>query len=273
VSHFVRFADVRVSDLAGSLFFVHNYQYAAHPRGLYTEQFWSLGVEEHFYFLWPAILLWLGNRRGLWFALAAAGASATWRFALLTHPLLRTGWLFSATAGLAAIRTDARLDGLLLGCALALLLELPAARLFVFRNFTKEMPWLIAVGIFVNLLLTHFVPTLTTYLLLACILASTIIVKEGLAYRLLNLRPLVWLGSISYSIYIWQQLFLLRPSGSPALGRLSLFPLNLICVFVAASCSYYLLERHMIAFGRSPYARKMNDATSADVELRALMLD
>jgi len=43
--------DVRASQLAGSLFFFRNYQFAATWTGIYTAQFWSLSIEEHFYLL------------------------------------------------------------------------------------------------------------------------------------------------------------------------------------------------------------------------------
>lgn len=257
VSQFVRLADVKLSDIASALFFFRNYQYSVYPRGVYTTHFWSLGVEEHFYLLWPAILLWLGNRRSLWFAIAAAIASATWRLTLYRHPLLLDGhWFPSASAGLSMIRTDTRLDGLLLGGALALLLERPAVRQFILRKFTKEMPWLLALLIFINLLRTHLVPTFSTYLLLALMLAFTLVVGEGRPHQWLRSRALIWLGSISYSLYLWNQLFLLHPQGSPALGRFSELPLSLLCVFAAASCSYYLIERPMIALGRRRYPMK-----------------
>jgi peptidoglycan/LPS O-acetylase OafA/YrhL len=199
---------------------------------------------------WPAVLLWLGNRRSLWFAAVAAVSSATWRFWLGTHPLLRAGhWISSPTFGFSTLRTDARLDGLLIGSGLALLLNLPRVHQFVFRNFPKETPLLAGCLLYINLFRTRSLPAFSSYVLLALILASTLIVKEGLAYKWLNFRPLVWIGSISYSLYLWNELFLLRPSGSPALGRFSELPLNLICAFCAASASYYLVERPLKAYG------------------------
>jgi peptidoglycan/LPS O-acetylase OafA/YrhL len=79
--------------------------------------------------------------------------------------------------------------------------------------------------------------------------------KEGPVYRSLNLRPLVWIGEISYSLYIWQQLFLMRPSGHSLFGRFGEFPFGLAFAFLAAACSFYLIERPAVAFGRNLYAR------------------
>jgi peptidoglycan/LPS O-acetylase OafA/YrhL len=61
---------------------------------------------------------------------------------------------------------------------------------------------------------------------------------EGVAGRILNAKPLVHLGVISYSLYLWQQLFA-NAEASP-LGQ---FPINLIGCFLAAEVSYRLIER------------------------------
>jgi peptidoglycan/LPS O-acetylase OafA/YrhL len=44
-------------------------------------------------------------------------------------------------------------------------------------------------------------------------LASALVVEEGLTHKWLNAPPLVWIGVISYSIYVWQELFLRRLLG------------------------------------------------------------
>ncbi len=261
VSRFVNLIDFHWQELAGSLFFFRNYQLAAHPGGIYTAHFWSLSIEEHFYLLWPALLLWFGNRRALWLALTGAITCGLWRLYDCTHPSGMVGRMFpAATPGLRFLRTDVRFDGLLLGCALALVLTRPSVRDFIFRNFPKETPLLAGVVLFQNLQWTNGFPSLTTYVLVTVMLASTLVVEEGLAHQWLNSRLLIWIGTISYSVYVWQQLFLLHPVGNILpLGRLSLFPVNIACVFGVASCSFYFLERPAIAFGKRRYARKVND--------------
>jgi peptidoglycan/LPS O-acetylase OafA/YrhL len=254
ISRFTYLADFRWQEVAGSLFFFRNYQFAADPRGIYTTHFWSLSIEEHFYLVWPALFLVLGNRRALWFATAGASASAFWRLYELSH---------SASA-MRALQTDARLDGLLLGAALALLLTHARVQAFIFANFQREMPLLLLPAIFINLLLAHNRPSFTSYLLIVATLAYTIIVKQGTVFWWLNLRPIVWIGEISYSLYIWQQIFLLHPVGLLPLGRLSVFPFNLACALVAATCSFYFIERPAIELGKRLYARKVYDPPPPD---------
>jgi peptidoglycan/LPS O-acetylase OafA/YrhL len=265
LSLFVHFRDFHASEVLGSLFFIRNYQLAAFPKGYYTTHFWSLSIEEHFYFLWPLLLLRLGNRRAVWFAPIGAVACGMWRFYDCTHPGSWIGRLFPGKElWFRQIRTDARFDGLLLGCAVALLLFQPEVRAFILRNFPKETPIMAAVVLAWNVQFTHGWPTLSSYLLVAIMLASTLVVEEGLAHKWLNARLLVWIGTISYSAYIWQELFLTRqlPNESP-LGRFGMLPLNVIGLFAVAALSYYFIERPCIAYGRKMLARARRQTAPA----------
>jgi len=267
LSLFLNLVDFHQSELWGSLFFYRNYEQAVHPLGVYTTHFWSLSIEEHFYLLWPALLLFWGNRRALWFSATAAAACGMWRLYDCTHPDSALGRLLpGSTPALRMLRTDARFDGLLLGCALAILLSRPEVRGFIHRNFPKETTLIAAILVLINLQTTHNWPTLSTYCLVCLMLAATLVVQEGLAHQFLNSRFMVWLGTISYSVYVWQQLFLLRPehSASP-LGILGTFPVNVICVLMVSSASFYWLERPCIALGKRLSTRMGNPSTASIV--------
>jgi len=254
--------DFHASEIIGSLFFFRNYQVAGHPGGIYTAHFWSLSIEEHFYLLWPAVLLFCGNRRALWIALCGALLCCWWRIYDLAHPASLLGrFLPGSIPALRVLRTDTRFDGLLVGCALAILLTYPSVRAFIFRNFPKETPLFGALFLFFNLQRTNGYPSLITYGLVGVMLASTLVVSEGLAHQWLNSRLLVWVGTVSYSLYIWQQLFLLHPTNVFPLGRFNIFPLDLICVFVVASCCFYVIERPAIALGRRHRKTAVADQT------------
>jgi peptidoglycan/LPS O-acetylase OafA/YrhL len=57
--------------------------------------------------------------------------------------------------------------------------------------------------------------------------------------RVLNAGPVAFVGVISYSIYLWQQLFLNRYSTALACS----FPLNILLVAAASMASFYMIER------------------------------
>lgn len=78
----------------------------------------------------------------------------------------------------------------------------------------------------------------------ALLLHRLVTVPTGLAGRLLNARPMVWMGNMSYSLYLWQQPFV-----SPG-AAYSVFPLNAALAFIA-SASFYLIEKPLIRIGRN----------------------
>jgi peptidoglycan/LPS O-acetylase OafA/YrhL len=65
--------------------------------------------------------------------------------------------------------------------------------------------------------------------------------------RILNSLPFVLLGRWSYSLYLWQQVFLLEPRATKPYAY---FPLNLVLALLASIGSYYLLEQPLIRYGR-----------------------
>jgi peptidoglycan/LPS O-acetylase OafA/YrhL len=61
----------------------------------------------------------------------------------------------------------------------------------------------------------------------------------GIVGTVLNSRPLVFAGVLSYSLYLWQQLFFNRHSALP----INQFPMNVVLVIAASLGSYYLIEQ------------------------------
>jgi peptidoglycan/LPS O-acetylase OafA/YrhL len=64
--------------------------------------------------------------------------------------------------------------------------------------------------------------------------------------RLLNARPLVVVGGLSYSLYLWQQPFLDRASSAWSAA----WPQNLVLAVTVALASYYLLEKPLLRLRR-----------------------
>jgi peptidoglycan/LPS O-acetylase OafA/YrhL len=66
---------------------------------------------------------------------------------------------------------------------------------------------------------------------------------DGRLGQLLNWKPIAFIGGRSYSLYLWQQLFLNRQS----MTWVNAFPQNIVLACAAALLSHYLLEKPLLA--------------------------
>jgi peptidoglycan/LPS O-acetylase OafA/YrhL len=94
--------------------------------------------------------------------------------------------------------------------------------------------------------------TLLDAVLLPLLVVSTVIQPNSILGRLLEWQPLRWIGTISFSLYLWQELFLPGPTAELARGgfrNLQQFPWNLLAILVCACLSRYLIEIPMTRLG------------------------
>jgi peptidoglycan/LPS O-acetylase OafA/YrhL len=65
------------------------------------------------------------------------------------------------------------------------------------------------------------------------------------------MKPVRWIGWISYSLYLWQQLFFGANfvRSPPRLAALREWPINLVALLACAVFSYYLVEKPFIRLG------------------------
>jgi peptidoglycan/LPS O-acetylase OafA/YrhL len=229
-------------EVAGCLLFFRNYV-PDQLVGVSTQHLWSLAVEEHFYLLWPGLLFLLKPHRARIAAPAAACAVAVWRMieSQLASPTLR---LIPNH-----FRTDLRLDALLWGCVFAFLLDDATQR----EKLAKQLPlpaWLTIAGIWI-LSVKFYSPLSSVWV--ACgvpiLLIGTVTHPEWRLSRALEWTPVAWLGRISYSLYLWQQLFLTPGWEHPA-HAWTRWPLNLVACLAVSIASYYVIEKPLIRIGR-----------------------
>ena len=226
--------------LLASFFFYRNYWTAP---GWYTGHFWSLAVEEHFYLLWPVLLWVVGFRRARWIAPGLALAVAAWRVADV-----RFDWIgrFDPALRGSLARTDYRLDTLLFGCAVALVWDDARVQAVLRRAGGSALALVAAVASVCCQVWTPAGYLTMIAALMALLPAATVAKPASWLGRVLGLPVLVWVGRMSYSLYVWQQLFLPpNPIGWWQHARWSLAG-----IFACAAVSYYLVERPAIAFGR-----------------------
>ena len=83
------------------------------------------------------------------------------------------------------------------------------------------------------------------------LILSTVLHPGSIAGRLLEMKPVRWIGWISYSLYLWQQLFFGANfvSSPPRLAALREWPLNLFALMVCAGFSYHMVEKPFIRLG------------------------
>jgi peptidoglycan/LPS O-acetylase OafA/YrhL len=82
-------------------------------------------------------------------------------------------------------------------------------------------------------------PPIPESMAIAVLMAVSVVRNES---RFLSWRPLVWVGLVSYSVYVWQELFFIQTAHSKAL--------QVGFVLLLAIASYYLIERPCIQFSK-----------------------
>jgi peptidoglycan/LPS O-acetylase OafA/YrhL len=235
-------------DWFGALLFFRNYamvlEYLRHsPLALhwYTGHFWSLSMEEHFYFVLPAVLVGFTRMR-LWVIGGLAVAVAIWR-SIVAHALhiqYQSGF-----------RTDTHVDALLIPAMIAMALY-PLMRNRAAKRYIPAWSFLMFFAMEL-ILLTTTVPFSSALqaIVIPLLILSTVLHTGTIQGRLLEMKPLRWIGRISYSLYLWQQLFFGNNfvSSPPALAVLRETPINLVALIGCATFSYYLVEKRFVALG------------------------
>jgi peptidoglycan/LPS O-acetylase OafA/YrhL len=214
--------------------------------GFYTAHFWTLAIEEHFYLIWPILLIAVKPKRAGKVAFLLAVAVFMWR-------VLEGHFQWSATilpSGNLLAHTDTRIDALLWGCLAAI--YFPKIRRYTERIRFSQL-WLPILAILLVVEKLHPPGSIVLRaVLMPALVLSTVIQPESFLGRILEWQPLRWIGTISYSLYLWQELFLPAVAAENAHGAfhyLQQWPWNLVAMLISACLSRYALELPMIRLG------------------------
>ena len=239
---------VNYSYLPSCLLFYRNYKPLGmdEQSGFYTAHFWTLAIEEHFYLIWPMLLIAVKPKRAGKVTFLLAMAVFAWR-ALEGHFQWFAAILLPANL---LTRTDTKMDALLWGCLAAI--YFPAIMRYVARiRFSQLWLPILATLLVIEKLHPPGLIVLRTVLMPALVL-STVLQPASWLGRVLEWQPLRWLGTISYSLYLWQELFVPELASEKAHGAfhyLQQSPWNVVAILICACLSRYLLELPMIRLG------------------------
>jgi peptidoglycan/LPS O-acetylase OafA/YrhL len=207
------------------------------PRAWWLGHLWSLSVEEQFYMLWPAVVLLAGTRRAQWVAaLSLVVAPAIRVLIWYRWPELRLhlGEAFPTI-----------FDAIAAGCVLAAVRARLATNALYLRFSNSAAFAVVPLAVLGAALLSDrpridlVVGQGVQNIGIALVIERCIRRADGRWGRLLNSRPLVAVGALSYSFYLWQQPFINRH----ATGWPQAFPVNVALAALLAFASYHLVEQ------------------------------
>jgi peptidoglycan/LPS O-acetylase OafA/YrhL len=231
-------ADLTTGGIPWVVFYVANWARATGTQlGLFGHT-WSLAIEEQFYMLWPATLFLLVRKRADYqraFVVSLVVAAI-----VAAHRALE--WIQGAGVDRVANGTDMRADALLIGCATALA---------VHAGFRPRVPMALVFGLFAVLAwivvtqgnLSPFLYLGGLTLVALCTAAIILVLLERPLG--LNTKVCVWLGRISYGVYLWHfPIVFLVPLPWPLLIRVAVVTTLTIG---AAITSWFLVERRFLS--------------------------
>jgi peptidoglycan/LPS O-acetylase OafA/YrhL len=265
-------------DAVTAFFWVANWGLIAQHTDYFTEggepsplqHTWSLGVEEQYYLVWPLIVVGTAVALAIW-ARRRRGTDASLRTVRFTIAAVAgTGAVGSAVAAVLMAShtsvnrvyfgTDTRAQALLIGAAAAALLvrDWPAltagwstVRSRWARVVLRVLPVL---GLAALAILVHrasgdaddFRHGLLTMVALAAVtvIAPVALDQNGLVGRALAWGPLVWLGAISYGIYLWHwPVFLIVDGERTHWSGWTLFAARCGITVALAAVSWWVIEQ------------------------------
>jgi peptidoglycan/LPS O-acetylase OafA/YrhL len=232
----------------GALFFVANWMVLYDIHMPLLGHLWSLAVEEQFYLVWPQAAARLGHQTLLILALGVATGSEVLRAVLMNTHLPHYAVLFI---------TPARIDGICIGSAVALSMEMPKVRGFLIHHWNSFAAIFGYLAIFslatirikgadpdkwMPLIMIPLIVMLTSMVIIGAVDSRLPVSVK----RFLGNRILIYLGKRSYALYLIHEPIRVAVSQSLATGYFSRLPrslpVDLTLIAATITASLFLAE-------------------------------
>lgn len=224
-------------------------------RGDALTHTWTLSLEQQFYTIWPLFFRRLGSQALFGWSAISIAVITLWR----TVAVVLQFWNWDT--GRYYVRPDFRFDSILAGCWIALLLYRKRDPKTILENIAVSPMLQKRIRVFVRIANAAWVfPALIAWTLLAedrialrpvfvtvqmtlatLLLLNLVIVRDSVAGNWLSCRWLKVFGRLSYSIYLWQQLFVVVKK--PDWGWIRIFPFDVLSACLAGALSFWLIEQ------------------------------
>ncbi len=263
------------TDLFPALFWFTNWWYIFRQQSYFEAiaqpspvlHFWSLSIEEQFYLIWPLVMLGFSrageNHRGIRRICLALACASALGMIVMYNP--------DGDPSRVYYGTDTRAFSLLIGAWLALIW--PA-----YTTSSKSSPERMSAGQKQRMTIAGFVGLAGLVIMAVCIsgthafwyrgglvlasvcaaaLIAAITIPDSALCRIFSAKPLVWLGTRSYGIYLWHYplILLMNPANAGNPGPVKVV-LELALIVAISELSYRFVEnplRHG-ALGRTFHA-------------------
>ena len=216
---------------------------------------WSLGIEEQYYIVWPAALWLISHWQARRVTLVAALALGSFLVCVLTPPLDSAWAFYSPTT---------RGWELLAGALLALRPNQPLK--VVGPAFDASLAFIGLTGVAVGFWALNGRMPWPGFLTLIPVLSATALIATSgtlIHRRILSARPMVFIGLISYPLYLWHfpLIAFAKLNAGGAVSAPAMCGL-LALSFLLAGLTYYFVERPL-RFGKSAIGLRVTPLVAA----------